>query len=69
MRSSTARMGSVVVGGLGLLLGLLWMGQGLGYLPGSFMTGAMRWFWIGLVIAGVGLVLVLAGLRRPPRTP
>lgn len=61
-------MASVVVGGLALLLGLLFVGQGLGYVPGSFMTGAMRWFWIGLVIAIVGLVLVVLGLRRPPRT-
>ena len=67
MKSSSARMSSLVVGGLALLLGLLWMGQGLGYFPGSFMTGAMRWFWIGLVVAGVGLVLVLLGSRRPPR--
>ena len=67
MRSSTARMSSIVVGGLALLLGLLWMGQGLGYVPGSFMTGAMRWFWIGLVVAVAGLVLVLAGSRRRPR--
>jgi hypothetical protein len=61
-------MASVVVGGLALLLGLLFVGQGLGYVPGSFMTGAMRWFWIGLVIAIGGLVLVVLGLRRPPRT-
>ena len=67
MKSSTARTTSVVVGALALLVGLLWIGQGLGYVPGSFMTGAMRWFWIGLVVAVVGLVLVLAGLRRPPR--
>ncbi len=59
-------MSSVVVGALALLVGLLWIGQGLGYVPGSFMTGAMRWFWIGLAVAVVGLVLVLAGLRRPP---
>ena len=65
MTSPTARMGSVVVGALALLVGLLWMGQGLGYVPGSFMTGAMRWFWIGLVVLVVGLVLVVAGLRRP----
>ncbi len=68
MRSPTARTASVVVGGLALLLGLLFVGQGLGYVPGSFMTGAMRWFWIGLVIAIGGLVLVVLGLRRPPRT-
>jgi hypothetical protein len=29
------------------------------------MTGAIRWFWIGLVVVVVGLLLVLAGLRRP----
>ncbi|SDS75810.1 hypothetical protein SAMN04488543_2325 [Friedmanniella luteola] len=69
MRSSTSRLSSVVVGVLALLLGLLWIGQGLGYVPGSFMTGAVRWFWIGLVVAVVGLVLVVAGLRKPPAGP
>jgi hypothetical protein len=64
MKSSTSRLSSVVVGALALLLGLLWMGQGLGFVPGSFMTGAMRWFWIGLIVAAVGLVLVAAGLRK-----
>ena len=68
MKSRTARMSTVVVGALALLVGLLWIGQGLGYVPGSFMTGAMRWFWVGLVVAVVGLVLVLAGLRRALRT-
>ncbi len=45
-----------------LLTGLIWMGQGLGYIKGSFMTGQMLWFWIGLgcvVVAGA-----LTGLRR-----
>jgi hypothetical protein len=66
VRSPTSRTSSVVLGALALLVGLLWIGQGLGYVPGSFMTGAIRWFWIGLVVAFVGLLLVLAGLRRPP---
>jgi hypothetical protein len=65
--SPTARTGRVVVGGLALLVGLVWVGQGLGYVPGSFMTGALRWFWIGLVVAVVGTALVVTGLRRPPR--
>ena len=65
MRSATARTTSVVVGALALLVGLLWIGQGLGYLPGSFMTGASEWFWIGLVVAVVGVVLLVRGLRRP----
>lgn len=61
----TSRTGAVVVGALAVLVGALWIGQGLGYVPGSFMTGAIAWFWIGLVVAVVGLLLVLAGLRRP----
>jgi len=46
-----------------LLLGGVWMGQGLGYIPGSFMTGEMRWFWIGLGCAVVGRGLVGLGIR------
>jgi hypothetical protein len=61
------RTGSVVLGLVALLVGLLWVGQGLGYVPGSFMTGARMWFWIGLALAALGLVLLLRGLRtRPP---
>ena len=45
-----------------LLVGLVWMGQGLGYVKGSFMTGQMLWFWIGLAcVIGAG---ILAGVRR-----
>ena len=60
------RSGSVVLGLVALLVGLLWVGQGLGYVPGSFMTGARMWFWIGLALAVLGLVLLLRGLRRRP---
>lgn len=69
MRSPTSRTISVVLGVLAVLVGGLWIGQGLGYVPGSFMTGAVRWFWIGLVVTVVGLLLVLAGLRRPRTRP
>jgi hypothetical protein len=39
--------------------------QGLGYIKGSFMTGDMKWFWIGSVMVVVGLAVGLAGLLRP----
>ena len=42
------KIGGVLGGVLLLLLGAVWIGQGLGYIKGSFMTGAMQWFWIGL---------------------
>jgi hypothetical protein len=52
----------VVFAALLFLIGLVWMGQGLGYVKGSFMTGQMIWFWIGLgCVIGAG---VLAGVRR-----
>ena len=48
------------------LLGLLFAGQGLNLVPGSFMTGDRTWFWVGLVLVVVGVVLVVTGLRRGP---
>ena len=58
----------VIVGVLVLLVGAVFAGQGLGYIPGSFMTGDMKWFWIGLGMVVVGLVLGAGGLfRRPGR--
>ena len=59
------RAGLVVLAVLMLLTGGVWIGQGLGYIKGSFMTGAMLWFWIGLACAVVGAgVLVYSLLRR-----
>ena len=66
---STARKGKPVLVGLGavaILIGLVWVGQGLNLIPGSFMTGDPKWFVIGAVVALVGVLLVIAGLRRPP---
>ena len=58
----------MVLGVLVLLVGAVWVGQGLGYIKGSFMTGDMHWFWIGAGMIVVGLVLLgTAGLRRAAR--
>ena len=62
------RAGSGVIGVLVALVGAVFAGQGLGYIPGSFMTGDMRWFWIGGAMVIVGLALLAATfLRRPTR--
>jgi hypothetical protein len=44
---------AVVVG----LVGLVWLGQGLGLIPGSFMTGSAFWAVVGgLLVAAAGVV-------------
>jgi hypothetical protein len=52
----------LVLAALMFLLGLVWMGQGLGYVKGSFMTGQMLWFWVGLAL--VISSAILTGVRR-----
>jgi hypothetical protein len=61
-----ARTISIVLGVIAILLGGLWIGQGLNVIPGSFMTGNRMWFWIGLVLAIVGVVVIVLGLRKRP---
>jgi LPXTG-motif cell wall-anchored protein len=53
-----------VLGVLVLLAGAVFAGQGLGYIPGSYMTGDIKWFWIGSVMVVVGLGLGLFGFVR-----
>jgi hypothetical protein len=62
------RVGAIVVAVLVVLVGAVFAGQGLGYIPGSIMTGDIRWFWIGgaMVVVGVAL-LALTFLRSPKR--
>jgi hypothetical protein len=51
------KVGAIVVAVLLLVIGGTFAGQGLGYIPGSFMTGDPKWFWIGSAIVLVALVL------------
>ncbi len=61
-------MKKVILNVLGILLilgGGVWILQGINVLPGSFMTGQIRWAYYGgiAVVVGVGL-LVLANWRK-----
>jgi len=54
----------VVIGLAAALAGLVWTLQGLGYVGGSFMSGATVWAVIGPIVALAGLALIALGLRR-----
>jgi hypothetical protein len=58
-----------IIGGIILvLLGVVWIGQGVNLLPGSFMSGQAIWGLIGVVVALVGawLLWTTARGRRSP---
>ena len=50
----------IVIGVLVVLIGGVFAGQGLGYIPGSFMTGDRTWFWIGSGMMVIGVLVIVA---------
>lgn len=60
----TARVLLVAAGAVIAVAGIVWTLQGLGYLTGSFMTGATLWAVVGPVTAVAGLALIAVGLLR-----
>ena len=59
------RTGSLIIGVLAILAGAVWTLQGVGVLPGSFMSSNPTWVVIGLLTAVGGVGLVLWSRRRP----
>ena len=71
-RRSGVRTLLLLVGVLAILMGLVWVGQGLGYLtytpPGmkpSFMIGDTHWTYYGAGLAVFGLILAQFSRRKP----
>ena len=61
---------ALVGGGVVLiLLGGLWILQGIGILGGSVMTGQTFWAIVGVILLIVGIVLSALGVRPRPATP
>jgi hypothetical protein len=47
-----------IIGGFLVLAGLVWFLQGINILPGSFMTGQVKWAINGGIAVIVGAVLI-----------
>jgi hypothetical protein len=69
MNNRAGRIALIVVGVMAVLVGAVWVGQGLNLIPGSVMSGDRMWFNVGLIVGLAGIVLVLLGLRRPSGLP
>ena len=59
------KLGLTIAGIVLMLLGSVWILQGVGVLPGSFMTGQIQWAVYGAVIGVLGVIVVLWARRRP----
>ena len=53
-----------IVGGLLILVGVIWVLQGINILPGSFMTGQIQWAYNGAIAIVIGIGLILFGRTR-----
>ena len=56
-----------IVGTLVGLAGAVWFLQGINVLPGSFMTGQIRWAVYGGIALAVGIALLFLA-NRPRKT-
>ena len=59
------RVLATIFAGPFLLMGIVWVLQGVNILPGSFMTGDIKWALIGAPLAVVGAGLVWWVNRTP----
>jgi hypothetical protein len=46
------------------LMGIVWMLQGVGVLPGSFMSGHIQWTVFGAILLAIEAGLMIFSVRR-----
>ena len=51
-------------GALLLVVGIVWISQGVGSLGGSFMSGNPVWAWIGVGAVALSVPLLVRGIRQ-----
>jgi uncharacterized protein YjeT (DUF2065 family) len=49
-----------IVGLTLMIVGTIWLLQGIGVLPGSFMTGQIRWAAYGGIAVAAGISILVA---------
>jgi hypothetical protein len=54
------RVGGVIL----MILGSIWFLQGMNILPGSFMTGQVRWAYSGGAAFLLGVGILVVAMRR-----
>jgi hypothetical protein len=55
-----------IAGVILVVFGAIWFLQGIDVLPGSFMSGQIRWAVYGGIAIAVGIGLLLTAKRRRP---
>jgi hypothetical protein len=61
------RIALYILAGVLLLVGGIWFFQGIGTLPGSFMTGQTRWALYGALAFILGCVIMALTLLKKGR--
>jgi hypothetical protein len=59
-------MTAIVFGVLLLLVGIVWILQGINVLPGSFMTGQTKWAVNGAICVVIAIALLVWASRHRP---
>jgi predicted tellurium resistance membrane protein TerC len=53
-----------VLGVILLLVGIVWILQGVNILPGSFMSGQLIYLFLGIVVGAIGVVVLIYNNRK-----
>jgi hypothetical protein len=66
-KETVVRPSRLVLAALFALVGLVWIGQGVGLIGGSMMTGSAFWAVMGVVLLVVAVLILVIERRRPAK--
>jgi hypothetical protein len=58
-----------IIGVILLLIGVVWILQGINLLPGSFMSGQILYALLGIILGAIGVGLLIYNNRRGKALP